>query len=221
MLDPVDRTATFLVGEQYVVALALVEDGEEEVGVLGCPNLNLETGRVSETSADKDGLSFMLSAVRGEGALIRPMGNGSLLPAQNVERSKDNSMELKDLHFVDCTISTSLLVEKHRQLAEQIGASWPGTDLWSSQMRCAALVVGGGDVMLRIPTKKNKRSYVWDHAGGHLIFSEVGRKITDLDGKEIDFGAGRRMEENWGMVAANRTIHASLLEIVKKLLNED
>lgn len=221
VLDPVDGTATFLRGEQYAVALALVEDGEEKVGVLGCPNLSLDTGRVSEAGTDKEGLGFMLSAVNGEGAVIRPIGKGPLLPAEQIERSKDDAMMLKDLHFVDCTTSTSLSINQHRQIAEELGASWHGTDLWSSQMRYVALTVGGGDVMLRVPTKRDKRSYVWDHAGGHLIFREAGGKITDLDGKEIEFGAGRRMENNFGMVAANKAVHARILETVGKFMKQD
>jgi 3'(2'), 5'-bisphosphate nucleotidase len=221
ILDPVDGTEKFIRGEQYAVVLALVENGEEKVGVLGCPNLSLETGRVSEMITDKDGLGLMLSAVKGEGAVIRPIGKGSLLPAQKIQRVKDNSMNLKDLHFVDSTTSKSLSIEKHRQVAEKLGASWYGTDLWSSQMRYVALTVGGGDVMLRIPVKKYARSYVWDHAGGHLIFREVGGKITALDGKEIDFGAGRKIEENWGMVAANQSVHARILQTTEELLKED
>jgi 3'(2'), 5'-bisphosphate nucleotidase len=221
VLDPVDGTATFLRGEQYAVALALVEDGEEKVGVLGCPNLSLDTGRVSEASTDKDGLGIMLSAVKGEGAVMRSIGKGSLLPGNGIERPKDNSMNLKDLHFVNSTTSTSLSIDKQRRVVEEVGASWPGTDLWSSQMRYVALIVGGGDFYLRIPLRKTQRSYVWDHAGGHLIFKEVGGKITDLDGKEIDFGAGRTMAENWGMVAANESIHPIMLEIVGRLVKED
>lgn len=37
-LDPVDGTLGFVRGDQYAVALALVEDGEVVCGVLGCPN---------------------------------------------------------------------------------------------------------------------------------------------------------------------------------------
>lgn len=55
-------------------------------------------------------------------------------------------------------------------------ASWPGTDVWSSQMRYVALIVGGADVMVHIPVKKDKRSYVWDYVGEHLTFREAGGK---------------------------------------------
>lgn len=54
--------------------------------------------------------------------------------------------------------------------------------------------VGGGDVMLRVLVKKNKRSYVYDHAGGHLISERV--EHNDLDGKDVDFGARKRIAEN-------------------------
>jgi hypothetical protein len=66
---------------------------------LGCPNLYLETGRVSETSVDGEGFGYMLSAVMGEGAVIRPMGKGTLQPARRIERSKNDSKELKKIAF--------------------------------------------------------------------------------------------------------------------------
>ncbi|KAF2305125.1 hypothetical protein GH714_001932 [Hevea brasiliensis] len=37
-LDPVDGTLGFVRGDQYAVALALIEDGEVMLGILGCPN---------------------------------------------------------------------------------------------------------------------------------------------------------------------------------------
>ena len=39
-LDPVDGTKGFIRGEQYAISLALIENGEVILGVLGCPNLS-------------------------------------------------------------------------------------------------------------------------------------------------------------------------------------
>jgi 3'(2'), 5'-bisphosphate nucleotidase len=220
MLDPVDGTATFIRGEQYAVCLALVENGLEKVGVLGCPNLNLKAGRIQETLVDKHGYGLMLSAVLGEGATIQPMSTGALQAAGKIARERDVP-EAKDFHFVDTTLASSLDLEKHRMLAEQLGASWPGTELWSSQMRYVALTVGFGGIMLRIPKKKDKRSYVWDHAGGHLIYTEAGGWVTDLEGKTIDFGMGRKLKENYGMVAASLSMHPKILAMVKELLQDE
>ena len=38
MLDPVDGTLGFIRGDQYAVALALLEDEKVVIRVLGCPN---------------------------------------------------------------------------------------------------------------------------------------------------------------------------------------
>lgn len=43
VLDPVDGTLGFVRGDQYAVALALVEDGKVVLGVLGCPNYPAKT----------------------------------------------------------------------------------------------------------------------------------------------------------------------------------
>ena len=42
VLDPIDGTKGFLRGDQYAIALALVEDGVVTHGVLGCPNLDYD-----------------------------------------------------------------------------------------------------------------------------------------------------------------------------------
>ena len=64
-VDPIDGTKGFLRGDQYAIALALVEDGVVKLGVLGCPNYPLDNG--------KGGLFY---AVRGEGAFMQDLDSG-------------------------------------------------------------------------------------------------------------------------------------------------
>lgn len=219
MLDPVDGTATFIRGEQYAVSLALVEDGREVVGVLGCPNLSLQPGKITEQTVDRDGLGLMLSAVRSQGANMRSMGTGTLQPSRSIETLSAGPVDLTTLHFVDSTLSDTWWHTKVRQIAERLGAPYPGTELWSSHMRYAAQIVGGGDVQMRIPPLgTSKTAYVWDHAGAQLIFTEVGGKITDIDGKEIDFGAGRELSNNRGIIAAKAGVHGKVLELVNEVI---
>ncbi|HEY9887823.1 MAG TPA: inositol monophosphatase family protein, partial [Candidatus Obscuribacterales bacterium] len=71
-LDPIDGTKGFLRGDQYAIALALIEDGDLKVGVLGCPALAFGDGA--------PGLLF--TAVRGQGTLMQPIGGGT---AQRVQ----------------------------------------------------------------------------------------------------------------------------------------
>ena len=56
MLDPLDGTVAFVSGGQYAVCLALLEDGEQKVGVIRCPNLPFDTTHVKETVVDSDGM---------------------------------------------------------------------------------------------------------------------------------------------------------------------
>lgn len=49
VLDPVDGTLGFVRGDQYAIALALVENGKVVVGVLGCPNMPVQ-GEMIETA---------------------------------------------------------------------------------------------------------------------------------------------------------------------------
>jgi len=39
VLDPVDGTKGFLRGDQFAIALSLLEGGQPQLGLLGCPNL--------------------------------------------------------------------------------------------------------------------------------------------------------------------------------------
>ena len=44
-VDPIDGTKGFLRGNQYAIALALVENGVVQLGVLGCPALPIDLSR--------------------------------------------------------------------------------------------------------------------------------------------------------------------------------
>jgi len=45
VLDPIDGTKGFLRGDQYAIALALLDEGKVVLGVLACPNLPLSSRR--------------------------------------------------------------------------------------------------------------------------------------------------------------------------------
>ncbi|KAH6606549.1 hypothetical protein Trco_005702 [Trichoderma cornu-damae] len=229
VMDPVDGTATFLKGQQYAISLALIEDGKEVLSVVCYPNLSLEDGFVAETSVDRRGCGVMLSALRGEGTEYRKLSTEYYLgPGRKLEPFPP-PVGLSDLRFVDCLASTSCRLDITEGLAKQIGAlPYPGIDLWSSHVRYAALMIGEGEegkhIMVRVPVGARadpSRSYVWDHAGSQLMYTEMGGKITDLDGKDIDFGAGRTLAANWGVVAAPESVHDEVLRLVRERIDED
>lgn len=84
VLDPVDGTLGFVRGDQYAIALALVEDGKVVLGVLGCPNYPLKTEwlnyhyehhqTMSKSSTTAWGKGCVLYARRGSGkAWLQPL----------------------------------------------------------------------------------------------------------------------------------------------------
>jgi 3'(2'), 5'-bisphosphate nucleotidase len=73
-LDPIDGTKGFVRRDQYAVALALVENGVVQLGVLACPALPL----VLDTPDGPVGALFV--AVRGAGTQVAALGGGELVP---------------------------------------------------------------------------------------------------------------------------------------------
>ncbi|KAJ5090520.1 3(2)-5-bisphosphate nucleotidase [Penicillium argentinense] len=216
-LDPVDGTATFINGQQYAVCLSLVEDGIQRVGVLGCPNLLLGSA-VHEDAVDRDGYGQLLSAVRGQGTTIQPMGNGGLLDSESRHLPPITSItEGHQVRFVDTAAATSQRLDIHAKVAAQLDCPWPNSvDLWSAQMRYVAIAVGGGcNSFVKVPKSEAYRSKIWDHAGGMLLVQELGVKVTDLEGRDVDTGRGRTLAGCYGMVVAPEAVHTRVLEAVR------
>ena len=61
---------------------------------------------------------------------------------------------------------------------------------------------------------------VWDHAGGHILFTEAGGLIKDFNGGDIDFAQGRHIkgERNYGMIAALPSVFEKVERAVKEVL---
>ncbi|KAF7595065.1 hypothetical protein BBP40_007468 [Aspergillus hancockii] len=208
-LDPIDGTATFIRGQQYAVSVALVDSGEQKVGVVGYPNLAFESTSIREDAVDSDGYGMMLSAVKGQGAYKRRMAQSGLqIPERNSLRPW-RRMEEKII-FTESSVSLVNDREKHKLIRDMMLAN-PSVDLFSMQVKYAALAVGACNAMIRLPNSKNHRFPAWDHAGGMLIFEESGGKITDLYGRPFNYACGRRLTSNEGLVAAKSGLHLDLL----------
>ena len=86
-----------------------------------------------------------------------------------------------------------------------------------SQAKYAVVARGQADAYLRIPTKKEYSEYIWDHAAGALVATEAGCAATDIDGKLLDFGQGRRMTGNRGILVGPPEVHGRILGAVGEL----
>ena len=218
ILDPIDGTKEFLKGKQYAVCLALLEDGEQKVGVLGCPNLNLSAdnpfGDPTASSSGSQPTGVLVSAIRGQGSAVRDLSHSTLLPSSPLPKKSPNATPFR---IVDSLQAFSASIPKHATAASHLSASWPSPDVYAIQLRWAALALGAADAFIRIPLKKDRRDWIWDYAGGMLIAEEVGVKVTDIGGGRVDFRRGRKFLGNWGWVAAAEGFHGGVLEVAGKV----
>ncbi len=201
-LDPIDGTKGFLRGDQYVVALALIVDGQVTVGALGCPNLD------ADLAPDVGGLGSVAIAVRGHGAYARSIEGGSFKRLQ-VSRI-DDPTQARILRSYESSHTDQ---DKMNELAEELGVQKAPVRL-DSQAKYAVLAAGGGELLFRLlsPKMPQYTEYIWDQAAGSLIIEEAGGKVSDLCGEPLDFGQGRRLKENIGVLVSNGLLHQAGLQ---------
>jgi 3'(2'), 5'-bisphosphate nucleotidase len=219
-LDPIDGTKGFLRGGQYAVCLALMVDGEIKVGVLGCPNLPVDdsaplSSEIGANATDAEGYGVLFSAVEGQGATSRPLGKGGL------QKSKPISMKpVKDITQATFCESVEAGHSSHGDqaaIAEKLSIVKPSVRM-DSQAKYGSIARGAGDIYLRLPVSATYVEKIWDHAAGDLIVREAGGTVTDIQGKRLNFGRGRTLVENKGVVAAPSAVHAQVLEAVMEVL---
>lgn len=190
-LDPIDGTKGFLRGDQYAIAIALIESGEVKLGVLACP-------------AVEEGCLFV--AIRGQGARRISLKTGESQPihvslgnclAESVEPSHGDP-------------------DRQRSIAQAVGIT--SRMQMDSQAKYGAIASGHAALYLRLPWAQNPnyRENVWDHAAGAIIVEEAGGYISDMNGKPINFAIAAQLIENHGIVASNRAIHKAVLKAISQ-----
>jgi 3'(2'), 5'-bisphosphate nucleotidase len=204
VLDPIDGTKGFLRGDQYVVALALVEDGLPQIGVLGCPNLT------DAFIPDTQGPGSIVLAVRGQGTWNTSLSDENGQWKQLKVSSQSDSSQARLLRSFE---SGHTNVSQIDELAGWLGVQVEPVRM-DSQAKYAVLAAGGGEVILRLlsPDRPDYREKIWDQAAGSIILEEAGGRLTDLSGKPLDFSQGRMLENNRGVLATNGLLHEKVLQ---------
>ena len=205
-LDPIDGTKGFLRGDQYAVALALIDEGQVALGVLACPRLPENLG---EPDSAKGQIFY---AIQGEGAFVRSLGN-------NAERAIHVSPTASPAEAVFCE-SVEAGHSSHRdseRIVQELGVRTNPLRI-DSQAKYAAVARGDAHVYLRLPTRADYEEKIWDHAAGWLIVQEAGGRVTDVRGNTLDFSLGRTLKANKGVVATNGLLHEPVLGAVRKVL---
>lgn len=228
-LDPIDGTKGFLRGGQYAVCLALLVDARVELGIIGCPNLPImpspsPSPSTTDTTNDDKGALFI--AVRGHGAHQLPLSpratDASSTPPPQLRMPH---LALHDLSFLESVEKAHAALDTNARVAARLGVRAAPVRM-DSQAKYAALARGDGDggVYLRLPVARGGGSYqekIWDHAPGSLLVEEAGGVISDYRGRPLDFGLGRTLGENFGVVAARKEVHAEVIAAVRAVLAEE
>ncbi len=202
-LDPIDGTKGYIRGDQYAIALALVEDGEVKLGVLGCPALATDTTQ----PASERGAIFV--AVRGQGATMIPLGGGAPQPIQV------NSTDNRFLRLIESVESRHGNLAMQEAVAQAVGLSAPILRL-DSQAKYGVVARGEAALYIRIPIPQawDRKENTWDHAAGAIVVEEAGGRVTDIYGQPLDFSFGTQLVNNQGIIASNGAIHQAVLAAV-------
>ena len=216
VLDPIDGTKGFLRGGQYVVALALIEEAQVQLGVLGCPNL------AASCREEIGGKGSLTAAQLGKGTWTTPLDEPDpqaiLDPRQysrlQVSECKD-PRQMRLLRSFEAAHTNTGIINR---LMEAMDVQAEAVRL-DSQAKYALLAAGSGEVMVRLPPDNNPdyKEKIWDQAAGSLVVEEAGGRITDLHGRPLDFSSGRTLENNRGVLATNGPVHDRIVELLATL----
>jgi 3'(2'), 5'-bisphosphate nucleotidase len=204
-LDPIDGTKGFIRGDQYAVALALIEAGEVKVGALACPALPIDITQSGET-----GVLFV--AVQGQGTIMLPLDGGDPSPAHVV--SPDDAANLRLVESVESGHGDHSL---QAAVAQAAGITTPSLRI-DSQAKYGAVARGQAALYLRLPSPKTPdyRENIWDHAAGAIVVEEAGGRVTDMHGQPLDFSIGSKLVNNQGIVVSNGVIHTAVIEALRE-----
>lgn len=202
-LDPIDGTRGFLRGDQYAIALALIEHGEVVLGVLGCPNLPNPDGST--------GAVF----VAGGGSCEAAYGDDAAFVAVAVAAPA----ALAEARFCESVESGHSDHRQSARIAAQLGITTEPYRI-DSQCKYAAVARGDASIYLRLPTRADYREKIWDHAAGKHVVEQAGGRVTDVRGDELDFRHGPRLERNAGVIATDGRFHDEVVSAVAAVLAE-
>jgi 3'(2'), 5'-bisphosphate nucleotidase len=222
IFDPIDGTQTFVKGQAYAINVAMLVGGKQILSIVGCPTIPLDsTALITNDTVDPTGRGCIVFAAKGHGTYARPLVESSNdVPIRKIEPHAEITSP-EALRSVTCfNTLVSGVDDAHQDIVERLGVSFPGCDLLGWVPRWVTLALGAANMTVWVYKRRDRVAKIWDHAGAMLLFEEVGGKVTDIDGKDIDLTAGRKLSANHGFVAAPKALHGLVLKTVHDVLRE-
>ncbi|KAG4181771.1 hypothetical protein ERO13_A09G004400v2 [Gossypium hirsutum] len=213
VLDPIDGTKGFLRGDQYAIALALLEGGKVVLGVLACPNLPLTSLSDAGQHSPNNKVGCLFFAVVGGGTYMQPLDGSSAVKVQvsAVENPEEAS-------FFESYEAAHSMHDLSSLIAQKLGVKAPPVRI-DSQAKYGALSRGDGAIYLRLP-HKGYREKIWDHAAGCIVVTEAGGVVTDAAGQPLDFSKGKYLDLDTGIIVTNQKLMPLLFNAVRKSIQE-
>lgn len=247
IMDPIDGTRGFIALRQYCIALGLLVGTEMKLGVLGCPRLPLRSSpsptipsspssvvtptttassknlitseTTTNTQADKQGALFY--AVRGHGTYMLHDGcTASYLD--------DVTTHVRCQVSTDADAAKALLCESFEaahsshelsgRVAGLLGLQQAPLRM-DSQAKYGCMARGDAALFLRFP-RKGYVENIWDVAPASIVIEEAGGRVTDGRGRLLNFGLGRVLDNDDGIVATNGALHDQVVAAVQKAFGE-
>ncbi|MFQ5747965.1 MAG: inositol monophosphatase family protein, partial [Planctomycetota bacterium] len=204
-VDPIDGTKGFLRHDQFAVAIGVLRAGEPFAGALACPNLPVHPGKPEGAR----GVLFL--AARGRGATQETLQDArprpvAVSPAQDPARLR--AMGSVEAAHGDPRILRALIQDM------KLGG---GIVRMDSQVKYGAVARGDAEIYLRPRSNPDYRENIWDHAAGVAVVEEAGGRVTDLDGRPLDFRQGSKLVRNRGVLATNGAVHETVLEHLRRV----
>lgn len=206
-LDPIDGTKGFLRGDQYAIALALIENGKVILGVLACPNLYLNK---NDPNGER-GCIFL--ALKEKGAMQMRIDGKRITPISVTKIS-----DPREAIFAESFEPSHSDHSFHMLLANKLNIRHPSIKM-DSQAKYGILARGEAAFYIRKPSKfqKEYKEKIWDHASGFIIAEEAGGKVTDLLGNHLDFTCGIELKKNYGILVSNGILHSTILNTLNEI----
>ena len=199
-LDPIDGTKGFLRGQQFAIALGLVEGPDPIVGLLGCPHLPLAA---SDDYGAADPLGSIYLGVIGDGAFAgdaTAAGRADLTPIEVSAAPPENAVRV------------CLSYEKAHGDQDRTSAALEATGVSTrpiridSQCKYAMVASGRADLYLRL-AREGYREKSWDHAGGCAVVRAAGGIVESATGEPLRID-GRWVDAPGGIVVRTPAVNA-------------
>ncbi len=187
IVDPIDGTRGFArKNGEFSIMIGFVADGVIQVGVVSQPAV----GRVTYAS-------------RGEGCWR--------LDGANPTPTRCTATTVGDLRSATLTQSRSRDPGKRSKWAEALD---PGriVESYSAGIKLALVARGEADIYLNT----YEAFHDWDICAGHILVTEAGGKVTDVQGQELVYGTPGAWQKK-GLLATNGPLHPQVCEIIAQI----